>query len=179
MATRKIGVLIRTLIECTTHIEYVLSARNAAGTLESEAEKYVQAYFADFARNGVADFKRAQVRQNSVHKRLGESLKSTAEDSYRGNPDVKLEQLYSNVYLTFSNYVHSKYPEVMDLYGGEPEHFHLHGMRGTPKDSENLETIEAFVTTVSLSLRFVCIHLKLRHLIDADPVLTDWFARST
>jgi hypothetical protein len=30
---QEIGVLMRTLVECTTHIEYVLSARDDAGKL--------------------------------------------------------------------------------------------------------------------------------------------------
>src|ERR1700738_3005283 len=42
---QEIGVLIRTVIECTTHIEFVLSARDAAGNLEPAAAKYVEEYF--------------------------------------------------------------------------------------------------------------------------------------
>ncbi len=124
--TQEIAVLLRTLIEFTTHIEFVLSARDDTGGLESEAENYVQAYFADFGRNDAADFKRAQVRQNTVHDRLGKTL----DHKYQ---NIKAERLLSNVYLTFSNYVHAKYPEVMDLYGGIPAHFHLRGMRAHQK----------------------------------------------
>lgn len=66
----------------------------------------------------------------------------------------------------------------MDLYGGIPAHFHLRGMRGTPKDAENLETLDAFVTTASRTLRLMVINLKLRHLVEGDAVLAEWF-RST
>jgi hypothetical protein len=66
---------------------------------------------------------------------------------------VKLNIFFSNVYLSFSNYVHGKYLEAMDLYGGRPAHFHLRGMGGTPKDAENLATIDSFVDTVSKPLR--------------------------
>ena len=44
--------------------------------------------------------------------------------------------------LSISNYVHAKNPEIMDLYGGVPGRFHLDGMRGTPKDEENLQIID-------------------------------------
>jgi hypothetical protein len=30
----------------------------------------------------------------------------------------------------------------MDLYGGRPGQFHLHGMNGTPKEGENLEILQ-------------------------------------
>ena len=48
--TQEICVLIRTLVECTSHIEFVLSSRDDAGTLGPAAEKYVQDFFADYAR---------------------------------------------------------------------------------------------------------------------------------
>jgi hypothetical protein len=176
---QEIGVLIRTVIECTTHIEFVLSARDAAGSLEPAAAKYVQDYFDDFARNSAADVKRAQVRQGTVHKQLGEELDITAHESGRDATKVKAEQLYSNVYRTYSNYVHGKYPETMDLYGGNPGQFHLRGMSGTPKDAENIEIIDTFVTTVSITLMLMVTQLKLHDLVDeSDPVLAAWF-RST
>ncbi|MGA8494392.1 MAG: hypothetical protein WB764_02845, partial [Xanthobacteraceae bacterium] len=144
------------------------------GNLEPAAEKYVQDYFADFARNESADFKRAQVNQNTVNKRLGAALDSLAQPSV--DPDnVKREQLYSDICRTFSNYVHAKYPEVMDMYGGRPAHFHLRGMKGTPKDAENLETIDTFVTTASIALGLIVTTLRLHHLLEGDEVLADWF----
>ena len=31
-----------------------------------------------------------------------------------------------------SGYVHGAYPHIMELYGGNPAHYHLKGMFGTP-----------------------------------------------
>jgi hypothetical protein len=176
--SQEIFVLLRTLYECTTHIEFVLTARDDAGALEPAAEKYVQDYFADFARNDATEFKRAQVRQNTVHRVLGAELDSVPQRRAREPENAKAEQLYSNVYLTFSNYVHAKYPETMDLYGGAPAHFHLRGMSGTPKDAENFAMIDAAVTTVSLTLAQMVTNFKLHDLVGRDKVLADWF-RST
>lgn len=86
--------------------------------------------------------------------------------------------MYSNIYLTCCNYVHGKYPEIMDLDGGKPGHFHLRGMSGTPKDAESLEFIEAAVGTVANTLVQMVSRLKLHGLVDSDPVLSTWF-RST
>ena len=88
------------------------------------------------------------------------------------------EQMYSDTYLTCCNYVHGKYPEIMDLYGGKPGYFHLRGMSGTPKDAEILEFIEAAVGTVANTLVQMVSRLKLHGLVDSDPVLSAWF-RST
>ena len=76
---QEIGVLVRTLIECTTHVEFVLDGLDGKGVLAPEIEKYVRDYFADFARNSSADFKRAQVRQRKVHERLGDTLDNIAQ----------------------------------------------------------------------------------------------------
>ena len=175
--TQEIAVLIRTVIECTTHIEFVLSGRVGSIGPDPAAEKYVQDYFADFARNDASDFKRAQVKQISVHRQLGAELDSLAQEGDRPK-NSKAEHLFSNVYLTYSNYVHGKYPETMDLYGGTPAHFHLRGMGGTPKDAENLATIDSFVDTVSITVAQMVSYLRLHDLVERDPLLADWF-RST
>jgi hypothetical protein len=86
------------------------------------------------------------------------------------------EQLLSNIFLTLSNYVHARYPEVMDLYGGDPLRFHLRGMGGTPKDVENIEMLDSFITSVSLTLKLLIQKLKLNGLIQNDTSLANWFA---
>jgi hypothetical protein len=172
---QEINVLIRTLIECTTHIEYVLSGRDDTGQIEPEIEIYIKAYFSDFARNRDSDFKYAQVKQKKVNKRLGSTLDNFANQKEKQIQIVESERLYSSIYLNFSNYVHAKYPEVMDLYGGEPPYFHLHGMRHTPKDSEIIQWIDSCIDTTSLALRLMISSLRLHSIVDKNQILTAWF----
>lgn len=173
--TQEIAVLMRTLIECTTHIEFVLTGLDSTGKMAPAAESYVQAYFDDYARNNSADFKRPQVRQNKVHEAVGNRLDEFAQQYATKFTNMKAAKRFSNIYLTFSNYVHARYPEVMDLYGGIPGQFHLRGMKGTPKDKENIETLETFFVTVSQSLMQIVLSLKLRELVLRDPLLAEWF----
>ena len=175
---QEIGVLARTLVECTTHIEFVLDALGDDGVLRPDVDKYVKDYFADYARSSSADFKRAQVRQGLVHKHLGETLDSIAEQSGSIQQRVPAETAYSNIYLTYSNYVHAKYPEVMDLYGGTPGRFHLDGMRGTSKDDEDFAIIDTFIDTVSIALKLIVSKLRLHHLLETDAALRIWFRSS-
>jgi hypothetical protein len=149
---QEIGVLVRTLVECTTHIEFVLDVLGDDGVLRSDVDKYVKDYFADYARNTSADFKRAQVKQGIVHKHLGETLDIAAEQNGFTEGRKPAEAVYSDIYLTYSNYVHAKYPEAMDMYGGTPVRFHLDGMRGTPKDDENFAIIDTFIDTTAIAL---------------------------
>jgi hypothetical protein len=172
---QEIGVLVRTLVECTTHIEFVLDALDENDVLATDVEKYVQNFFADFARNSSADFKRAQVRQGAVHERLGVTLDNFAQWTGHAEQRPPAERTYSNVYLAFSNYVHAKYPEVMDLYGGTPGRFHLEGMRGTPKDEENLQIVDTFIDTVTIALKLMVSRLRLHPIPEAEPSLGIWF----
>lgn len=36
----------------------------------------------------------------------------------------------------YSGFVHAASPQVMEMYGGSPGHFHVRGMRGTPRELE-------------------------------------------
>ena len=44
--TQEIAVLMRTLVECTTHLEYVVNHTGSAEQL-AQVDKYVNAFFAD------------------------------------------------------------------------------------------------------------------------------------
>jgi hypothetical protein len=175
---QEIGVLLRTLVECTTHIEFVLDALDGEGVLRSEVDKYVRDYLGDYARNSSADFRRAQVRQGLVHKHLGETLDIAAKQDGSFEGGEPAETVYSSVYLMYSNYVHAKYPEVMDLYGGDPGRFHLDGMRGTPKDDENFAAIDTFIDTAAIALKLIVDKLRLHHLLESDTTLRIWFRSS-
>ena len=166
---QEIAVLIRTLIECTTHVKYVLNGRQSDGELTAEMKKYVQGYFSDFARNTASDFKRTDLRQGAVHNAIGKDLEKFALDG------VDPSKLLSNVYLTYSNYVHAKYPEAMDLYGGIPGRFHVCGMSGTPKDNENVLAIEAFIDDVSNTLKLLILQLNLKPLLSENRALREWY----
>lgn len=176
--TQEIGVLVRTLVECTTHIEFVLDAVGDDGEPRSDVAKYVKDYFGDYARNSSADFKRAQVKQRIVHKYLGEALDVVAEQNGFTEGRQPAETVYTNIYLTYSNYVHAKYPEVMDMYGGTPGRFHLDGMRGTSKDDENFATIDAFIDTAAIAVKLIMTKLRLHHLLESDVPLRIWFHSS-
>ena len=164
---------MRTLVECTTHIEFVLDPDDSEKH-KAAVEKYVREFFEDTHREAAFGIKNIHIKQGAVHDALGKSLDALAAPE-EGRRSAK--ELYSNVYRIFSNYVHAKYPEIMDLYGGVPGHFHLDGMRGTPKDAENLEIIQTFIDTASNAVALTISKLKLFSLIETDPFVASWSNR--
>ena len=45
--------------------------------------------------------------------------------------------LSRTIHKGYSGYVHGASPHIMDMYGGNPPHFHAHGMRGTERQEEH------------------------------------------
>lgn len=48
-----------------------------------------------------------------------------------------LNDAAKTLYKTFSGYVHGAAPQLMDMYGGIPPHFHTNGLLGTPRMEEH------------------------------------------
>jgi hypothetical protein len=46
-------------------------------------------------------------------------------------------ELARTISSTYSGYVHGASPHIMDMYGGNPPHFHTNGMLGTPRMNEH------------------------------------------
>ena len=45
------------------------------------------------------------------------------------------------IYKAYSGFVHGASPHLMDMYGGNPPHFHTNGMLGTPRIQEHGEDL--------------------------------------
>jgi hypothetical protein len=172
--TQEIAVVARTLIECATHIEFVLDL-NDTEKHRKLVKDYVEGFFADSERRPGENVKKAHVPQGVVSDTLGQSLDEIAEAVGKGEGRTPAATLYRDVYRTYSNYVHAKYPECMDLYGGTPGHFHLSGMGNTPKDQENIEQIASHIETACNTFVIMVQQLDLLDLVREDEVLHMWY----
>jgi hypothetical protein len=174
---QELAVLMRTLIECSTHIEFVLG-REPSGEHRSAVKKYVTDFFADFQRDPSVELRRAQVPQGLVNRTLGQTLDRFADEIGESTDRTPAEKLFSNSYRILSNYVHAKYPEAMDLYGGRPGRFHLRGMSNTPKDIESIETLRTFVRTAWTTFKYMILEIDgLATLVLRDPELLNWYSQ--
>jgi hypothetical protein len=166
--SQEVAVLLRTMIEYPTQIDFMLASLDPNGKLSADASAFVSGYFADDRRGGDQSSKKAKLIQKKVHAIIGARL-----DNAAGSESKKpAAQMLSNVYLIFSNYVHGRYPESMDLYGGTPGRFHLAGMRRTPKDDENIEILDTMIRSASLCFMGLVQALKLQAIV--SPIRCWW-----
>jgi hypothetical protein len=173
---QEICVLIRTIAEFTTHIEFVLDP-NETEKHKEEVKRYLASFFADTLRERGAAIVKAQIPQGFVHRSLGQTLDTIAEAQGELEGRTPAATLYSAAYRVYSNYVHGKYPEIMDLYGGRPGRFHLNGMSGTPKDAEILAQLDSFITTVSNTFVILVNSSEIIALVQSDPITALWYEK--
>lgn len=54
------------------------------------------------------------------------------------NPSL-IHDVGETISSIYSGYIHASAPQTMDMYGGEPPHFQLSGMRGTSRMKEHID----------------------------------------
>jgi hypothetical protein len=169
---QEIGVLSRTVNEFTRQMEAVSAQLQKDGHLSGDLKDFIAAYFTDNKR-GLGPQKRALLSEKYLNELLGSALD---EFSDRSAPDwASAASKLHNISYVHANYVHGRYPETMDLYGGRPGRFHLNGMRNTPKDLENLQMIDALITSASLCFIHLVHGLDLKPLLSGNPMLVEWY----
>jgi hypothetical protein len=173
--TQELAALMRILAECTRHIEYVLDADDSEKH-RANVEKYVREFFEDVIRDPDAEIKGVLIRDHIINEQLGKTLDRIAAQYGDTQDREPADRLFWRSSRGFSFYVHARYPECMDLYGGRPGHFHLRGMRETPKDRENLETLDTFITTASTTFVIMVQAIPpLREAVLRDVTLRQWY----
>jgi len=71
-----------------------------------------------------------------------------------------------NVYETFSGYVHSQYPHIMEIYGGRPENlkFNTSGVLSLEKRRFYTQLIDATITSTELAIALIAFKLGMNDL---------------
>jgi hypothetical protein len=172
--TQEMAALMRILAECTRHIEYVLDTDEST-VHRSNVEMYLREFFQDIVREPEAEIKGVLIHEKIINEQLGKRLDELAQEYGELQDRIPAAQLFYRSSRAFSFYVHARYPECMDLYGGRPGRWHLRGMRGTPKDRENLATLDTFIQTASTTF-VIMVHSipQLRDAVFQNAALRKW-----
>jgi hypothetical protein len=174
--SQEIAILMRTLIDSGRQIEYVLDFDQSENH-RSNVNKLIVEFFEDLHRGPDADIKSVLVRDRAINEQLGKTLDKIAATYGDGESRTPAAEKLFTSSRAFSLYVHARYLECMDLYGGRPGRFHLRGMSGTPKDAENLEVLDTFLTVANTTFILMVQGLDLRSLVQSDPLLAEWQRR--
>jgi len=174
---QEVMALLRTILEFTRDVEAGLVSKDRTEKHCVQMQDYVRKYLEDSRRGDTADIKKVEMPSNVVTQILSEDMDRIAV-SFGETPTAGVtEGRYKAALKVLHPYIHAKYPEAIDLFGGTPGHFHLRGMLDTPKDRECFEFIRTYVETVSITVTLTILQLGHRDLIKSDTALSGWYAR--
>ena len=124
--------LIRVADDCCSDIIFMLIPKNGTNFDANQERFFHDFYQEEFADTGDvlgSHQKRDTVTRRHIHASFARMAKEVVNPS-------DIQTTTTVIHNVFSGYVHSAYPHIMELYGGDPGQFHLKGMAGTPRQGE-------------------------------------------
>jgi hypothetical protein len=175
---QEVAVLFRVLDELTEDIHFLClplfdQPRSALH------DEYLQSFYQEDHQNPddlTQPFKKRQtISRKRIHSALAEALPINKHDG------MHIQNVLSTLY---SGYVHAASPHIMDAYGGMPPHFHVSGMRGTPRQETFIRESTTYFyrslqATMLVSLAFREIELadflfNFREQFEQQVGMTSW-----
>lgn len=168
------AALQRIIDEITEDISF-LSFSVIFGESTPLHEKYLDAFFQEeFNPNEAAasSSERAMVPRKKIRAYIdrvcnGPKGSNTHLDSTR------------TISKSYSGYIHAASPQIMDMYGGWPPRFHMHGMLGTERHPEHRADIWNYFYRGILAFSFVAKAFGDEELFGAIRDFSDEFIRLT
>lgn len=93
--------------------------------------------------------------------------------TYPGGDPSTAQRVSQTIHKSYSGYVHGAAPQILDLYRGRPERFHLAGLAGTSRQSDHSRDFLNYPYRALMSAATVAIALDIR------PARDDLYEAST
>ncbi len=135
------GVIFRTLDEIQEDIFFLASAETNKALTDRHAQ-YLEAFYSDpvFSRvEGSLDIPKPNL---VPRKKIRAHTMNTLGQGVNVSQALAASEIVGTAY---SGYVHAASENIMEMYDGDPPHFHTHGMRGTPRVSQCAVAAEAYI----------------------------------
>lgn len=126
---QEVAMLQRVLDESDQDILF-LCGPLLGGALEERHQQFLDYFFQEeFSESGEQNLSRPTVGRDKV-------MAYNARTYPGMNPSDALTA-NRRVHKIYSGFVHGAAPHILDMYGGDPAHFHLGGFVGTPRHREH------------------------------------------
>ena len=168
----EMGVLIRTIGDCINDIYFLLEH---FPDKTPEVEKYISDFFnEDIDEAGIAQNQEKKIHRTKARKIYASRARLLSEHI---NFSVRRDMVYK-IYSAYSGYVHSAYPNIMELYGGTPPYnFHMQGMKETPRIGDWETILIAFIRSATLVFGYMADKYDKVDLVQEIRRILDWFEK--
>lgn len=104
--------------------------------LETRSHKlFLDAFYEEEFDNPESALDSTQKRPMLSRQKIQAYIAESGAKASIGNRSLN-QEVTRTIFKAFSGFVHGASPQIMDMYGGNPGHFHVHGMLGTPRMKE-------------------------------------------
>ncbi|HQQ01229.1 MAG TPA: hypothetical protein PLY86_22455 [bacterium] len=129
---QEIGALCRMIDDYYNEILFLYKPQDG-NELSKDQKQFLDDFFKEELDKPMDPLGSSQKRTNVPVKKIHATFGKIVESEL--NPSDAQEMLRTSHQIN-SGYVHGAYPHIMELFGGNPPHFHLTGMLRTPRIDE-------------------------------------------
>jgi hypothetical protein len=182
---QELGVLLRTLdefAEDTCFLCYAIKDGNVTDLHRNYLEVFYQEEFDTSGNLFLAEQNRKTIPRRKIHAAL-----ARYHSQFLNQSDA--QELHHTLSQTYSGYVHGASPHIMEMYGGEPPHYHVDGMLDTSRFEENVEQLWPYFDRGINTMIFVALVFgdnelvkdiyELRHYFELQSGRTEWESMDT
>ena len=163
-------------MENTSKLSYVIGGMSRSG-IDRKTREFIADFFADNDRDISRRSRFKPISQKDINRRNSENVtRDIAFNKEFGMPvDIdndndQYEKMMSNLYNEFSNHVHGRYPEMMDIYGEKSTRLLTNGnleSEDIDRDTD-LEFLLLLASGITKGLRTALLSLNVCGLIKLD-----------
>jgi hypothetical protein len=177
---QELGVIFRTLDEFNEDILFLCQAIRTGEVTELH-RKYLDSFYQEEFNEPDNPFLSEQKRPTIPRKKIHAAIANMPENEMNPSDGKELNRTVSQAY---SGYIHGASVHIMDMYGGNPPHFHLSGMLNTPRIKASIEDtwnyfyrglISVMMVTISFHEQELLQELySFRHYFEKQSGRTEW-----
>jgi hypothetical protein len=150
--TQEVGALCRMVDEACNEILFLIKPEGE-NALSSSQEQFLDSFYQEEFSDSQNILEAHNLRHTVPSQKIHASIARTMSISI--NPS-DAQAMTSVVQKTLSGYIHGAYPQIMEMYGGNPPHFHMHGMLGTPRMVEWTAQVISYTDKLIMLSTLVC-----------------------
>ncbi len=173
--TQEIGALCRMADDFCNEIFFLLMPLDGDNASKDQ-NQFLEDFFQEELDQPSDPLRSKQKRHNVPVRKIHTTFAKLAKDEL--NPS-DAQELLRTTHQAFSGYVHGAYPHIMELYGGNPPHFHMSGMPGTPRVEEWRVQLTGYVYRTIMVSVFVARKLGLVEIEKSMKALLGQFEKDT
>jgi len=157
---QEVAALQRVLDDLNEEVTFLVTGK-MTGTFGETHEKYLKSFFTETFTDPLnpdtaLEVGRKPVSRKEIRKAIGASIGvmqsqgAPIDDGFTKNTRI--------VSAVFNGFVHAGSPQILEMYGGEPPHYHLRGMLNTPRKDDTVQSLWNQFFRASLTFAYVSLY---------------------